>query len=611
MSNKDGVQLATAWIKLVASVDGIQETVTKEMGGAASAAEKAGSDTGKRFGGGFGSAAKSAIGVMAGAAVIGTASAWASSTMKDLQEVERLAAQTSSVLSSTGGVAGVTAEGVSALADSLEKTTATEAEATTEGINFLLTFKDIKNTAGEGNDVFDQTTRAMVDMARATGGDMQGAALQLGKALNDPIKGVGALSKVGVGFTDQQKEQIKTMQESGDIMGAQKIILGELNSQFGGSGAAYAETTAGKMKILENSFGNLSETVMSSLMPALTFFAEKGTLAFTWLAENPVIVSIILAAAAALAILAAAMWLASLTPLTLIIAAIIVGIALLAAAVVWIVNNWGGIAEWFGSLWASIGEFFRVGWEAVITGLTAAWEWVKGVTEAVWNGLLGFFGMIWDGIVWMFQNLTLAGIILSHWNEIVAFTTTLWNGIANFFGGLWANITNGVSNFVGGIGSFFASIPGTVMGVFVGAATWLYDIGRNIVEGLLNGLRSLGSSIGSFFLSLLPGWIVEPFKAALGIHSPSKVFFGFGQNIGQGVINGTDSMGSAISDKMANLVPIPSVPRITADNVGLLDPEEMGSGTGAHAVIEIKGTGLDENLLADLAVEKIRKKARR
>jgi phage-related minor tail protein len=66
----------------------------------------------------------------------------------------------------------------------------------------------------------------MTDMSVALGTDASGSAIQLGKALNDPIKGVAALQKVGVSFTESQKEQIKTLVETGDTLGAQKIILG-------------------------------------------------------------------------------------------------------------------------------------------------------------------------------------------------------------------------------------------------------------------------------------------------------------------------------------------------------------------------------------------------
>jgi hypothetical protein len=76
---------------------------------------------------------------------------------------------------------------------------------------------------------------------RRLGTDLKGSAVQLGKALNDPIAGVGALSRVGVTFTETQKDMIKTMVEAGNVAGAQTLILDELGKEFGGSAKALAD----------------------------------------------------------------------------------------------------------------------------------------------------------------------------------------------------------------------------------------------------------------------------------------------------------------------------------------------------------------------------------
>lgn len=93
------------------------------------------------------------------------------------------------------------------------------------------------------------------------------------------------------------------------------------------------------------------------------------------------------------------------------------------------------------------------------------------------------------------------------------------------------------------------------------AGSWLWSAGKNIVEGLLDGIGSLAGTVGSFFLNLLPGWIVGPFKAALGINSPSKLFRGFGQNIGQGVLQGVSDLAPSIDARMSRLVTLPREPK--------------------------------------------------
>ena len=107
-------------------------------------------------------------------------------------------------------------------------------------------------------------------MSAALGQDMKSSSIQLGQALNDPIKGITALSRVGVSFTEQQKSQIKRMVETGDTMGAQKVILRELNREFKGSAEAQA-TPAEKARTAWNNF---KEDVGTAILPALDKLAD-------------------------------------------------------------------------------------------------------------------------------------------------------------------------------------------------------------------------------------------------------------------------------------------------------------------------------------------------
>lgn len=233
--------------------------------------------SGRRMGSGLGVAKAGLRGVASmakvGVAALGLATAaitaFVVKGINSLNRIEVIAAQTDAAIRSTGGVANVTRSEIDALAGSLESLTGTEAETITQGQNLLLTFTKIQNQAGEGNDIFDQATVAMVNMSVALGTDVSGAALQLGKALNDPIRGVGALSRAGVSFTQEQKDQIKVLQESGDMLGAQKIIMGELETQFGGSAEAYGNTTKGLTDRTKHLFGTLQENLVTAFTPAI------------------------------------------------------------------------------------------------------------------------------------------------------------------------------------------------------------------------------------------------------------------------------------------------------------------------------------------------------
>jgi hypothetical protein len=205
---------------------------------------------------------------IAGAA-IGAVTAALGKSVQAAAEQQKVYAQTEAVLKSTGTTANGTADDIRKLAESLQRQTAFADDAIQSGANLLLTFKNIQNQAGANNDIFDQTVAATLDVARAMGTSATAEAIRLGKALNDPVKGISALTRVGITFTDAQKEQIKVLTESGDIMSAQKIILAELQSQFGGSAAAFAKTFAGQVESLNNELGDMGEEIGFIVMPAV------------------------------------------------------------------------------------------------------------------------------------------------------------------------------------------------------------------------------------------------------------------------------------------------------------------------------------------------------
>lgn len=213
--------------------------------------------------GGFGKVI-AGVTVAAGAVLVGALA----DGVKGMMEMEQQTAQLNAVLASTNGVAGVTAEEVTAMADAFEKSTKFAAESVLAGQNLLLTFTNI------GKDVFPQATQAMVDMATAMGTDVSSQAIALGKALNDPVAGVASLTRVGVQFTDEQKNTISAMVEMGDVAGAQGVILKELETQFGGSAVAAGQTFAGQIEIAKNSLGEITESLAVGFMPVLQVMLE-------------------------------------------------------------------------------------------------------------------------------------------------------------------------------------------------------------------------------------------------------------------------------------------------------------------------------------------------
>ena len=193
-----------------------------------------------------------AIGLALGAGVAVAGAAFRKYIQNTI-EAEKVQAQLLSRISDTGAIAGRSLEQLNAQAEKLQGRTIFDDEAIGGAQAMLLTFKDIRGLQ------FDKAVESALDLSTAMGTDLSSAALQLGKALNDPVAGLSALSRSGVQFSDDQKAAIKAMVEMGDKAGAQTLILRELDSQMGTAAEAARSTLGGALQGLSNDFDNLLE----------------------------------------------------------------------------------------------------------------------------------------------------------------------------------------------------------------------------------------------------------------------------------------------------------------------------------------------------------------
>jgi hypothetical protein len=195
--------------------------------------------------------------------------------VKSLEELERVTNATEGVIKSTGSAAGVTAKEIRDMAQALEDVTTADDKVIQGGQNLLLTFTNI------GEEVFPQATKSMVDLgiAMAQGdvanADFKASAIQIGKALNDPIKGITALTRVGVSFTEQQKEQIEAMVEAGDVAGAQTIILQELEREFGNAGKAAGQGFGADMRRFQDAVEGAQQALARGLLPLISRVSKE------------------------------------------------------------------------------------------------------------------------------------------------------------------------------------------------------------------------------------------------------------------------------------------------------------------------------------------------
>jgi phage-related protein len=523
----------------------------------------------------------------------------------EAQESIKVGKQTEAVLKSTGGTAGLSAKGFADLANAISLKTGIDDEQIQAGQNMLATFTGVQDKLGAGNDIFTQATKVGTDLAVATGVDQVKANVMLGKALNNPTKGVAALSRVGVTFTDQQKKQIKAMQKAGDTAGAQKIILGELRKEFGGSAEAQA-TAADKAKV---AWDNFKESIGVALMPVLNQllkflndkvvpklsefagwlqvhlppaietvkrkFAEIKTalepamtalgVVIDFLKANPAVVKAFVITLGLLAgivgVITVAQWLWNAAMLANPIGLIVVGIALLVAAIVFVATHLDDIGKLFAKVWGAIkdvtlavfeaiAKFFKKVWGAIKDGVMRAVDELKTDLGKTWAGIklvaVTVFGAVKKFIVTTFTDIrdNIAGVLV----YVMTFFSEAWSYVATTVTDAWQAMKVTVKTGVGDVYKRIAGIPGAIGKVFKDAGTWLADAGRRIIQGLLGGLDYMIQFVQAklqWLTDMLPYWKGPAQRDA-------KLLFNAGQLIMQSLVDGFDKGEDGVKRQLQN-----------------------------------------------------------
>jgi tape measure domain-containing protein len=191
----------------------------------------------------------------------------------------------------------------------------------------------------------------------------------------------------------------------------------------------------------------------------------------------------------------------------------------------------------------------------VVTGI------ISGNWSQVWEGIQNIFSGIWNTILAVVKGVlqTIGQVVISGLGLIGNFVGSTLEGIGRFFADTWNNITRGVGGFIDGFLGFFRDLPGKIMGALSGAGTWLLGIGKNIIDGLINGITGAAGAVARAIANLVPEAIRGPIEAALGIHSPSRVAMWWGEMIGDGLAGGIDDSQRKVASSMGSLVSIPNV----------------------------------------------------
>ena len=489
--------------KLEVQIVGDASSLHKAFGKASSSSSKFGNALGKTVRAGA---------LVAGAAVAGLGVA-VKVGFKEFQEGQKVAAQTGAVLKSTGGIANVTAKQVDTLATSLMKKSGVDDEAIQSGENMLLTFTKIRNETGKGNDIFKQATEATLDLSVAMGKDMSSSAILVGKALNDPVKGMSALSKAGIQFTKEQKNAITAMVESGNTMGAQKLILKELETQFGGSAEAAGKTFGGQLSILKNTFSNLAGEIVGRFVPHLVNLANTVA---------PLVI-------AAMDLIGAGLTRIGQFIGTSVIPKLQALWGVVKDKIIPQITTWA--AKLRTDLTPAYNTMSGVAVRA-IQNVASATQANKGPLTNTWNNLKGIFSELISlvgkvKVVFLLLNVPIVSTIALMSTRLGPVITTV---VIKALEGL----TRAIQLVIGAVNKMAGAVS-SAFGAVAGAAK---SLGRAIVDGIARGITSVPGRIKDAIVNQVTN-AYNSAKALIGAKSPSTLFAkGVGEPISQGIAKG-------------------------------------------------------------------------
>jgi len=446
-------------------------------------------------------------------ALIGTAafagiSAGIYKSIEASQEAAVVQAQLGAVLKSTAGAAGVSADMAIKLSKSLQTQTTFGDEAILSAENLLLTFTKISK------DIFPEATKTVLDMSVALGQDTKSSAIQLGKALQDPIMGITALRRVGVNFSDKQKDVIQALVESGKTMEAQKLILQELATEFGGSASAKAETFAGKMMQIKERMNDVQETIGTAFLPIIEKLVARLEPILTkfakWVEENPKLVVTITQVGLAVAGFVAVVGILGMvlpsiiagftflvTPIGLIVLALS---AVIAVAIIfkdkWVeifaaIDEKTGLITLMKDAWNAISETFTTyllpALQQLWTALEPLTPFLKALAQVVGTMLVIAIGAITLAIKGWAQIFT---FLLTAATEIATFFTKVFVGAVNFVIGVVEKAITAVEKLISAISR---------LNVMKGAKSFIGNVvgGAKSVLGIDDGIVQNGQVIST------------------------------------------------------------------------------------------------------------------
>jgi len=409
-----------------------------------------------------------------------------------------------------GDSTGTLAKHAEDLAEAFGRQTGIQPTLLKQAEGILATFQNVSSATGVQSGVFDRATKAAADLAAAGFGDLSTNAKTLGKALNDPVKYMGTLSRSGIALTKTQQDNIKKMVEQGNLLGAQKQLLSDVEGRVGGM----ATTTATAGAKASVAYEQMKEKLGTALLPAVKNITTALTGLFQFVSANSDWLLPLVGGIAAL-VAGYKIWTIAQAALNIVMDAnpvvlIVVAVVALIAAIVLIATK----TQFFQSVWAAMSGAVMAAWNAVWNFLAGVFSWIAGHWPLLLAILTGPFGLAVYFVITKWSTITgfFAGIIAAigrFFAMVFGYITAPFITAYNAVVGWLSRIPGYVSSIVAAVGRFFSGVYSAVVHPFEQALAWIAGVPGKVV-GFFAGLAGqIGSAIAGVFNA-----IIGPFQSA-------------------------------------------------------------------------------------------------
>lgn len=492
-------------------------------------------------------------------------------------------------------------------AEKMSANTGIDDKAIKSAQTMLLGFDDLADSAGEAGGMFDRVTQAAVDMDGQGMKPVDKAAKDLARSLEEPDTGLKRLERSGIAFTDQQKEQIKSMVDAGDKAGAQAKIMEVVESKVKGAGEANADAAdkaAAKWSMAKDELGQKLLPAYDKLMDALTkvteFAAENSDAVIAVGAAIAGLATAVLVAQGAIVTYnavtktvqavtkawTAVQWLLNAALSANPIMLVVVAVAALVAGIIYAWNNVDGFKE----------------------AVVAAWDWIKETTEKVFSAVVDFIGDAIDNIAtfftetlpnavqtvldWIGENWplivsiitgpvgALVTYVITHWQQIKDKTTAIFTFVIDWIKDKWAALKTWLAEKVTGIANAVVNGFNTLktkstnkinqfkakaLQIFTALVTFIKGMPGKFINTVVNGFNkmktraynsvvNMKTSIANGLTDLVFKFVQLPGRVVSALGNLGSRLRGSGRSLIRGFINGIKSMFGAVSNAAKSVV---------------------------------------------------------